>query len=136
MIRRAWLLLLLAAPAGAAVEAPKASTGTAVAVSTAAAGGEAFTAEAARRSGAPRERLEALRRKGFGKTEVLMMAELGKAWGGTWEELVKRREAGTPLRELSEEAGVDHDALFEKCRAFRREIDAALPRTETGAVRP
>lgn len=120
-----WVVfLLLAAPAMA---------GEVVAVSTTASAanvpGEPFAAAAAKRLSLDEKSVADLRRKGFGKTEILSFAAIAKASKKTWDELLKERQQGTSLRRMAEEAGLDYNAVFERSSAVRDEIDKGLEKT-------
>ena len=99
----------------------------AVEVSTAPVSAEAFSVEAARHLNVPMEKVRDLRHRGFGKTEVLSFFAISSASKKPWDQLVKERERGTPLRRLAEEAGLDYNALFEKSRSLKKEIEASPP---------
>lgn len=119
-----WIvLLLIAAPAAAANEAVAIATNTTTSGTPAS---EPFTAAAAKKLGRNEADLAALRRQGFGKTEILSFSAIARASKKTWEALLKERLQGKHLRNLAEEAGLDYDALFERSSALRDEIEMSL----------
>jgi hypothetical protein len=100
-----------------------------VQASTAAATTDSFTGfaeAAAKRLELEPEQVRALRRKGFGKTEILSFAAIAGESEEGWEPLLERRLKGTPMRVLAEDAGLDYNALFEASTALKAEIEKSL----------
>jgi hypothetical protein len=88
-----------------------------------------FADEAARRLNAKPEEVLDLRRRGFGKTEILSFIAISRASKTSWDELVKERERGTPMRRMAGEAGLDYNAVFDRSTALKKEIDSSLEKT-------
>ncbi len=124
-MRRFWLVLFLAAPLRAEYPffPPVESTTT---VESAAPAPDPFAVEAARRFDAPAEKVLKLRRRGFGKTELLSFLAIAKASKKTWDDLVQERDKGASLRRMAEEAGLDYNALFDRSTALKGEIEEKI----------
>lgn len=85
-----------------------------------------FAEEAARRTGTDAKNVVDLRRRGFGKTELLSFIAIAAASKKPWDDLVKERLRGKPLRRMAEEAGLDYNPLFENSSALKIEINLSL----------
>ncbi len=123
--KRVILLMAFAAPLAALepLEPPAASSAPVRAI-------DLFWSEAGRRTGLPAESLDRWAVRGFGRTELLILAAVARRSPQTLDALVAARERGASLRALlralAEKEGLTYNPLFRDAMRQRQDIENAV----------
>ncbi|HRY29415.1 MAG TPA: hypothetical protein P5079_05180 [Elusimicrobiota bacterium] len=132
-MKKSLLMLLLLTAGGVTVRAeppdPFASFEIPSSTKPASAEMSPFVKELATTLNWPADQLQTLERRGFGRTEMATFVAIAKKTSKPWAELIKAREKGATLRQMTEEAGLVYNDVFRESRRAKQNVENRLKNT-------